>query len=76
MSISYKYTSYYYFLNFATFACSNLMVPLTTELRSEMSLNRMDGYLTVKESSNNWVRQFFVIQGSEMYYYHKKEVLN
>jgi hypothetical protein len=41
-----------------------------------MSLNRMDGYLTVKESSNNWVRQFFVIQGSEMYYYHKKEVLN
>jgi hypothetical protein len=33
----------------------------------------MEGYLTFQESHKHWVREFFVIQGEDMYYYHKKE---
>jgi hypothetical protein len=44
-------------------------------------INRMEGYLTFKEtkakmfsSSEAWTRQYFVIEGNDMYYYRKKEV--
>lgn len=53
---------------------SDLTIPLTTEPKSELSVNRMDGYLTFKESPKSWVRYYVVIQGSDLYYYHKKEV--
>ena len=43
--------------------------------------NNMDGYLTFKEvkkgkifSAEAWTRQYFVVRGSDMYYYKKKEV--
>ena len=42
--------------------------------------NNMDGYLTFKEvkkgkifSAEAWTRQYFVVRGSDMYYYKKKE---
>jgi hypothetical protein len=41
----------------------------------------MDGYLTFKESKKGkifsteaWTRQYFVVDGSDLFYYRKKEV--
>ena len=61
------------YYDYKCFVDSDLTIPLTTEPRSELSVNRMEGYLTIKESKN-WVREYFVLQGSDVYYYHKKEV--
>lgn len=47
---------------------------------TESNKNRMDGYLTFKESkkgkifsSEAWTRQYFVVDGSDLFYYRKKE---
>lgn len=61
---------------------SDLTVPLAYDAKAETFVNRMEGYLTFKESrgkgifssSDNWTRMYFVIEGGDMYYYRKKEV--
>lgn len=59
---------------------NDLTVALPVSRQPE-GVNRMEGYLTFKEtkskmfsSSEAWTRQYFVIEGADMYYYRKKEV--
>lgn len=47
----------------------------------DVSENNLDGYLDLKETKkvffrtvNFWERKYFVLQGSDLYYYHTKEV--